>query len=315
MIRKLLYLIVLAAVTVLLWAVNEQRPTPYLYKGFLTAASLAMIYLLFKIVIEEILARGIKESKTKYSLRKTFSIIYIIVFLIIIARIWVENAQTLLVSYGLVAAGVAVALQDFFKNFAGGIVLFATGIYSVGDRIEINGKYGDVIDIGILYTTLMELREWIDGDQETGRLTIVPNGHVLSGHVSNYNKDNSYVWDELMLPITYASDWREAEQRIISIVQRETETLQTQAEKEISKLGDKYYLFKRSTEPAVYLTMTDNWISLHIRYIAEFKERRVLKNRVSRLILEDIEKSDTIKIASATYDIVGLPEVALKHTE
>ena len=61
--------------------------------------------------------------------------------------------------------------------------------------------------------------------------------------------------------------------------------------------------------------MTDNWISLHIRYIAEFKERRVLKNRVSRLILEDIEKSDTIKIASATYDIVGLPEVALKHNE
>ena len=229
MIRKLLYLIVLAAVTVLLWAVNEQRPTPYLYKGFLTAASLAMIYLLFKIVIEEILARGIKESKTKYSLRKTFSIIYIIVFLIIIARIWVENAQTLLVSYGLVAAGVAVALQDFFKNFAGGIILFATGIYSVGDRIEVNEKYGDVIDIGILYTTLMELREWIDGDQETGRLTIVPNGHVLSGHVSNYNKDNSYVWDELMLPITYASDWREAEQRIISTIRRESETLQTQA--------------------------------------------------------------------------------------
>jgi len=286
MIRKALTLIVIVAVAALLWLLETRAPNVYVRKGFLTAATLAGLYLLFKIVIEEFLARGIKDAKTKYSLRKTFSIIY-----------------------------VAVALQDFFKNFAGGIIIFVTGIYRVGDRIEISSTYGDVIDIGIMYTTLMELRQWVDGDQETGRLTIIPNGYVLSGHVSNYNKDNNYVWDELMIPITYDSDWRAAERLILEIARCETEQTAAYAQKEIAKLGDKYYLFQRSTEAAVFLVMTDNWISFHIRYVADFKERRIRRNRLMRLLLEGIEKADNIKIASATYDIVGFPELTLKGKE
>jgi small-conductance mechanosensitive channel len=312
MIRKITFSVSFIILALLLWLLDAGKPNVYVHKGFLTAAALAIIYVFFKILVEELLARGIKESKTKYSLRKTFSILYVIVFLIIMLRIWVENPQALLVSYGLIAAGVAVALQDFFKNFAGGILIFMTGIYRVGDRIEIGAKYGDVIDIGILYTTLMELREWVDGDQETGRLVVIPNGYVLSGHVSNYNKDNNFLWDEIMIPITYTSDWRSAVQLILAIVKRETEETIRLADEEISKLGEKYYLFRRSTEPNVFLTMTDNWISFHVRYIVDFKERRVVKNKFTRLILTEIEKSDTIHLASATYDIVGFPELTLK---
>jgi small-conductance mechanosensitive channel len=71
----------------------------------------------------------------------------------------VEDTQVLLVSYGLIAAGVTVALQDFFKKLMGGLIIFTTGTYRVGDRIEINSKLGDIIDIGILNTTLFELKE------------------------------------------------------------------------------------------------------------------------------------------------------------
>jgi small-conductance mechanosensitive channel len=315
MIRKTIFLLTLVVLAVLLWFLDTRHPSVYVHKSYLTAATLAGIYCIFKIVIEEFLARGIQESKTKYSLRKTFSIIYLVVFLVIILRIWVENAQTLLVSYGLIAAGVAVALQDFFKNFAGGIILFVAGIYRIGDRIEVNGQYGDVIDIGILYTTLMELGQWMGGDHETGRLTIIPNGYVLSGHVANYNKDNNFIWDELMVPITYESDWRAAVQLILAILKRETAETARQADKEIAILGDKYYLFKRSTEPSVYVAMTDNWISLKLRYIANFRKRSATKNKLTQLLLTEIEKADTINIASATYDIVGFPELTLKEKE
>lgn len=91
----------------------------------------------------------------------------------VVVRIWVEYTQTLLVSYGLIAAGITIALQDFFKNFVGGIMIFTTGTYRVGDRVEINSKFGDVIDIGIFYTTLLELKEWVEAEQPTGRISMV----------------------------------------------------------------------------------------------------------------------------------------------
>ena len=97
-------------------------------------------------------------------------------------------------------------------------MIFVNGIYRVGDRIEINQKFGDVIDIGLLYTTLMETREWVAGDQATGRLSIVSNGSVLAGAVQNYTRDFSFIWDEISVPITYDSNWNEANAKILDIV-------------------------------------------------------------------------------------------------
>ena len=106
------------------------------------------------------------------------------------------------------AAGAAVDLQDVFKNFAGSIIIFVTGTYHVGDRIEVNSKIGDVIDIRIFYTTMMETNEWVRGDQTAGCLSNFQNGLVLSGIVNNYTGDHPHIRDELSIPITYDSDWK-----------------------------------------------------------------------------------------------------------
>jgi len=315
MIKKVVSLITLVIITGVFWFAQFQYPNAYLEKGFYTFLAVTILYLVFKSVIEEIVARKIKEAKARYSFRKTVSIIYIVGIVLALIRIWVAQTQTLLVSYGLIAAGIAIALQDFFKNFVGGIIIFVTGIYRVGDRIELNAKIGDVIDIGILYTTLLELREWVAGDQATGRLTILPNGLVLAGTVNNYTKDNNFIWDELELPITYDSDWQEAATTIRRIIAAETKTMTDEAEKEILKLGEKFYLTIRAVEPDIYLTLTDNWITFHIRYITDVRQRRVIRNKLGQLILEAIRTSEMIKIASATVDIVGFPELRLKQTE
>ena len=314
MIKKIVSLLALIIITGIFWFAQFQYPNIYLEKGFYTFLAITIIYFVFKSVIEETVVRNIKEAKARYSFRKTVSILYIVGIVLVLIRIWVEHTQTLLVSYGLIAAGIAIALQDFFKNFVGGIIIFVTGIYRVGDRIELNAKIGDVIDIGILYTTLLELREWVAGDQATGRLTIMPNGLVLSGIVNNYTKDNNFIWDELELPITYDSDWKEAVTTIRRVVGAETKTMADEAEQEILKLGEKYYLTIRAVEPEIYLTLTDNWIAFHIRYITDVRKRRVIRNTLGQLILEELRKSGTVKIASATVDIVGFPELRLQQT-
>jgi len=294
------------------WTVNYFYFSPYLEKAFYTFLVLSIIYLIFKILLQEKIAKTIRDKKTKYSFSKAISVLYIAVFVIILITIWVENPQDITVAYGLAGAGIAIALQDLFKNIAGGVVLFLSGIYRVGDRIEVNGKAGDVMDIGILYTTILEIKDWVSGDQATGRLITIPNGQVLSNSVNNYTKDHNFIWDEIQIPIAYSNDWKLAHDSILNIVKEETKETVEQANKEIAGLEEKYYLDKRTAEPAIYLTSTDNWISFNIRYPTEVRKRRFLRDKITRLILEELSKKK-IKIASTTLDIVGFPDVKVKE--
>jgi len=278
-------------------------PHPYLLRAFYTFLVLAAVYLIFRLVIEKAVTRRIKDSRTKYTFRKTVSILYIAVFLVFLVRIWVENVQTLLVAYGLIGAALAVSLQDVLKNFAGGVIIFVTNNYRVGDRVEISSKFGDVIDIGIFYTTLLEVGEWVGGEQPTGRLTLIPNSYVISSEVNNYTRDHGFLWDEISLPLTYDSDLEEALGIIMEVVRKETGANTERAIEDIGRLEEKYYLPKRVVEPAVYLTFNDNWINLHVRYVAEVRERRLLGTRISREILERIKEAPRVEIASESMEV------------
>ncbi|MGB2581857.1 MAG: mechanosensitive ion channel domain-containing protein [Thermoplasmata archaeon] len=310
--NRLVALAAQVAMCCLSWVADYYYPNPNLEKAFYTFLALAIIYFVFKILLEQTILRTVKDAKTRYSIRKALSIVYVLVFMLVLIRIWVEDSQALLVSYGLIGAGIAIALQDFFKNFVGGILIFSTGIYRVGDRIEVDSKFGDVIDIGLMYTTLLEIRGWVEGDQATGRLTIMPNGRVISGVIHNYTKDHSFIWDELELPITYESDWKYAIERFSKVVETETAELTKHAEKDLANIMARYYLPKRGVEPSVFVTLTDNWINLSVRYISLVRERRPLRDRIFRLILEEINGSGgRIRIASETIGITEFPRDAL----
>ncbi|MBA3044968.1 MAG: mechanosensitive ion channel family protein [Candidatus Thermoplasmatota archaeon] len=284
----------------------------YLVKGYITFIALAIIYLIFKIIFEGTLIGSVKEYKARYSFKKVASVLYYTGCLIALTSIWVKNPESLFLAFGLVGAGIAIALQDLFKNFVGGILILTSKIYSVGDRVEIDKIYGDVIDIGVFYTTLMEIRGWVSGDQASGRITLIPNGRVLSSSMNNYTKDHQFIWDEITIPITYDSDWKMAQERFTHIVVEQTKHIMQQAEEGISKIRDKYYAEQvRNLEPVAYLKVTDNWIELSVRYTVNVYERRKVQNAIHRGILEEIARNDKIKIASATFEIVGFPEVKL----
>jgi small-conductance mechanosensitive channel len=292
---------------------HYQYTDPYLEKGLFTGLALTAVYLLFEILLGGFLIKRVKDSKTRYSFRKILSVLSIAIFIVIFVSIWLAETQNILIAIGLIGAAIAFAIQDIFKNFIGGVMIFLNGIYSVGDRIEVGDKHGDVIDIGIFYTTLMETRGWVSGDQVTGRLTVIPNGGVLTGTVHNYTRDFDFIWDEITIPVTYDSDWNEATRLIIDIIKKETETVALNAQKIMEKIEGKYYFTKRSLEPAIFLTLTDNWITFGVRYVAEVRSRRAMHDRLTRLILKEFEKSEKITIASTTINIVGFPPIDMEH--
>lgn len=291
------------------WFLNDKYPKNLYYLNlFYSFIAFVIIYLILKIIIEKVFANKLTGAKSKYSFKKIISIIYFILLLVTLTFIWIENVQSLLVAYGIIGAGFALAMQDVFKNFIGGLTIFINKPFRVGDRIEVNSKSGDVLDIGILYTSLLEIKEWVKGDQATGRVIKIPNSFVLSNAINNYTDDHEFIWDEISLPITYDSNWKDAQKKILQIITKETKDIIEKSNKEIEKLEEKYYLEKRPTEPAVFMTLTDNWANLSVRYVTETRRRRIIHDKLSQLILTEIQKSKKIKIASQTIDIVGFPK-------
>ncbi|MDO9536861.1 MAG: mechanosensitive ion channel family protein [Thermoplasmata archaeon] len=319
---RIFTLSVMIMLAIILWFVNYRFEdftflgiiwNPYFLKGFMSLIALAIIYLVFKIIFEGAFIGSVKEYKARYSFKKAVSVLYYAGCLIVLTAIWVENPQSLFLAFGLIGAGIAIALQDLFKNFVGGILILTSKIYSVGDRVEIDKIYGDVLDVGVFYTTLMELRGWVSGDQASGRITLVPNGRVLSSTMNNYTKDHNFIWDEVTIPITFDSDWKMAQEKFMAIAVSQTQHNLKHAEEGISQIRDKYYADQaRNLEPVTYLKITDNWVEVSIRYTVNVYERRKVQNGIHHGILEEIARNDKIKIASATFDIVGFPEVKVK---
>jgi len=274
---------------------------------FFTSLVLAASYLVFSILLGQVVVRRIQDQKTRYTARKVLSILSIVVILVASLRIWIADTSSLIVSYGIIGAALAFAVQDVFKNFVGGILIIVSGYFRVGDRISIGDHIGDVMDIGIMNTTMMEIRGWVKGDQPSGRLVVVPNAQVINHVFFNYTRDHSFVWDEIPIPLTYDSDWRKARGIILSILKHETDTMTGQAEAEIERIGEKYFLPRKVVEPSVYLSLTDNWILLDARYVADTRTRRILRSRLSELILAALEKEETITIASETMTVTTIP--------
>jgi small-conductance mechanosensitive channel len=287
-------------------AAAQVTKDPLIINVFLTALVVTVTYLVFSILFGIYLVKKITDLKTRYTANKVLSVLSIIIVLLLCVRIWVTDTSSLLIYYGVLAAGIAFALQDVLRNFVGGILIIVSNYYLVGDRISIDDKAGDVMDIGILTTTLMEIRGWVSGDQPSGRLLVIPNGLVLSHSFYNYTRDHSFVWDEISIPLTYDSDWRRAKEIVLSILKHETGAMTAQAELEIERIGEKYYLPKKVVEPSVYISLTDNWITLDARYVTDARTRRALHTRLSELILAAIESEEKITVASETMTVTSV---------
>jgi small-conductance mechanosensitive channel len=288
---------------------------PVVVNVFLTSLVLTVTYFVFSVILSRYFVSKIADSKTRYTADKVLSVLSLLIIIILCLRIWVTDSSALLVSYGILGAGIAFALQDVFKNFVGGILIMISRYYLVGDRISIDDKYGDVMDIGILTTTMMEIRGWIAGDQPSGRLLMIPNGMVINHAFYNYTRDHSFVWDEISIPLTYDSDWRRAKEIILSILKKETDAMTIQAEAEIERIGEMYYLPKKVVEPSVYISLTDNWITLDARYVAEARTRRFLRSHLSELFLAAIEKEEGITVASQTVTVTTIQKTPVSHVD
>lgn len=250
--------------------------------------------------------RTIDDVSARYRARKAIGYAGYFLFLIVLLGLLSARIAQFSVVIGAIGAGVAFALQEVIASIAGWVALQFGGFYKPGDRVQLGGIRGDVIDIGVLRTTLMEIGGWVDGDQYNGRMVRIANSFVFKEPVFNYSGAFPFLWDEFTLPVRYGSDWKLAQTLIEDAVRAQVEDYARKSEQLWQHVARSFMLEDARVDPAVTLTATDNWIAFNVRYIVDYKARRSTRDAIMRTLLEAIDATQgKVRLASTTIELVS----------
>jgi small-conductance mechanosensitive channel len=281
--------------------------SPLFAKLVITLAGLIIIYVISR-VARKWLTRAVRDDRSRYRSRKLVSFVTVIVVILFITVVYSEQLGGLTVALGLASAGVAFALQEVITSIAGWIALSFGDIYKTGDRIKMGGVTGDVIDIGVVRTTLMELGEWVRGDLYSGRVVRVANSFVFKEPIFNYSGDFPFLWDEITIPVRYGSDL-ELTRKILNRVARDVVgEFSTEAERVWARMVDKYLIEQARVDPMVSIVADESWVTATLRYVVDFKKRRTTKDELySALLTAFADTNGKVQIAAASQEITLVP--------
>jgi small-conductance mechanosensitive channel len=254
------------------------------------------------------LGRYIESSERRYHLRKLVTLAGYLLAIFLLSIVFSDKLASLTVFLGVAGAGVAFALQEVIASAAGWIAMSFGRYYNVGDRVQLGGIKGDVIDIGILRTTLMECGGWINGDQYNGRVVRVANSFIFKEPVYNYSSDFPFLWDEITIFVRYGSNYEMARKEFQQILDDVTGEHARQLKGEWRKMTAKYMLEDARLEPMITLSMKENWTEYALRYVVDYKQRRSTKDKICVRILKFIEQSDgEIKLGASSFEVTSIP--------
>ena len=236
--------------------------------------------------------------------------------IVLLTVVFSDRLGNLTIALGVAGAGIAFALQEVIASIAGWVAVSFGNFYSVGDRVQLGGICGDVIDIGILRTTLMETGQWVKADLYNGRIVRVANSYVFKEPVFNYSGDFPFLWDEIMVPIKYGSDYRLAREILQKAANDLLGGFVPHAKKTMNEMVNKYRIEEASVEPMVTLIANDNWLEFTVRYVVDYKRRRSHKDILFTRILEAFDEAGgKVSLASATFQLVDAPVFNVKLAE
>lgn len=245
-----------------------------------------LLILLLVAWIRRALKKNLPDNSIKYKTQKEIEIIGYFFVILVTITYFTGSIKDFGLAIGLLTAGITITLQELILSIAGSFYIFFVKVYKPGDRIEINGIKGDVIDIDSIYTTMMEIGEWISSDNYSGRIVKLSNAFVFKGPLYNYSRDFPFVWDEFNLPIRYGSDIDLAKEIVIETAQKHLAGYVQESIADWKNVVGKYYIEDAQVDPTIAITMTDNWVQFNVRYIVDYKKRRVTKH----LLNEEIGK-------------------------
>jgi small-conductance mechanosensitive channel len=234
-------------------------------------AAVATVRWLFRLAITH-LVRGDGMHVARFWARQILDVVVVGVFIAVVFSIWLNGSRNVAAGLGLFSAGLAFALQQVISSVAGYLLILRGNVFGIGDRIDMGGVRGDVIGLGFLRTTIMEMGappgdtdsseanapSWVMARQYTGRIVTVANNAIFSDPVFNYSRDFPYLWEELHLPVKYTADHAQAEQILLDVADDHSVDVDTVKSDALDQMRRRYLMPPTDLEPAVFYQLTDN---------------------------------------------------------
>ncbi|MFY1594804.1 mechanosensitive ion channel domain-containing protein [Micromonospora sp. WMMD737] len=272
-----------------------------------------MLAIVLAAVFGRVATLRIADTTNRYYLRKAVHYLTVVALLFALALLWRPFAGRVGVVFGLLAAGLALAMQEVIGAFAGWVSILTGRQFRVGDRIQMCGVRGDVLDITPLRTRILESgsssdpESWIRGRQYTGRVVSLSNRFVFSTPVYNSSTVLDHLWEELTLPVPYEADWHLAERILCEEAESASSTVE--ARRAIDQMRHRYPVAEAEVDPRVFVRATPNWVELSARFVVPVRAARQVKDQVTRRVLDRFAENG-IRVASVTQDITVRPPQA-----
>ena len=282
------------------WLITSSTARKLLLSIALIAVLLSVRAFLLRFLFQRIPDRGLQ-----YQWRRSTNYVLAMLCIIALLSIWVTGLAGYTATYfGLLSAGLAIALQGLIVNFFGWIFILSRRPLRVGDRIQIGEHRGDVIDVRIFQFLLMEVGNWVDADQSTGRIIYIPNGRVFTEALANYSRGFHYIWNELPVLLTFESNWKKAKQLLLEIANEHCASTTMAAEQSLKQVSRTMLLMYNTLTPTVYTSVKGSGVMLTIRYLCAPRQRRGTAQAMWEAILSTISEHPDITLAYQTYRIV-----------
>jgi len=279
-----------------------------------TLVAVVAVFILGRMA-EHAFVRRASDLEGRHKARRAVAWIQAVALVALVLPIWVSGAQQFGLFLGVLGAGLALSLQKTLVCIAGWMLIVIKKPYDVGDRIEIAGMIGDVIDISVFQTSVLEVGNWVGAEQSTGRIVNIPNSAVFRGFNANYTKGFPFIWNEQTIVVTFESDWKRAKEIISRQAQIEADKIETEVRRQIQNMQSRYAIRYEYLKPIVYTHIADQGVALTLRYLCPVRRRRSFAHLINEGILEDFAREKSISLAYPTtrfYDALHEDKPALR---
>jgi small-conductance mechanosensitive channel len=266
-----------------------------------------LIHAAFRL-LERTLPRRFGQADSRYKVRKFVVFAGYLVILLFLAILFEDRLGRLSVTLGVVGAGVAVALQDVVASIASSFSISFSKLYTVGDRVQIGDTLGDVIDVGLLRTTVMETGKWVSKDLYNGRIVHVPNNIVLKVPIFNYSQGFRFIWDEIKVVLTTASDCQLANEMLLRAAKEAIGEYLAEAHTSWRMVSDNYQSASPPLEPTVTLAVNAGSLEFTVSYVVNYEKRTAMQDRLFRKIVQEVASSGgRLAWAPSSVTVINLP--------
>lgn len=239
--------------------------------------------------------------------RRLVCYVLVVAATVVVAGFLFDDLKMIAAAGGLVSAAIVISLQDVCASIFAWFVIMLGGKFGIGDRLEVEGSQGDVIDIDLLRTTLLEVNGWLGAlgtDEPTGRVITMPNNFIFKSKVFNFTHGHPYIWGKLDLTVNAATPVAQALVLFERVLAEEGAEQFAAAQAASATMRRRYGVDDAIYKPKINLLIVDTGVLISLFYVAHYRHNSATRNKISRRLVAELEKHPHIQLSCPTLQLL-----------